>query len=262
MRRFTLRRKRCYTSLFAALETAPADATVTRRELARWQCAQDNVSALSVESGALFVRFLAALESNGDVAELRVVELRARLIEALQEDVARRRPRAPGLTIFEALDPDFLPPQALDEWLKWYDHLVFQVTREDELVHQRVTWLMQFEGFLFTAFGFILAARTELTPKPLLLVLLGTISMVGFTGAFAVQRGVRSAHLVLDALKRAYLASFERFKATHVRPFGKHSQHRQLVSAVLPWTLMSAWLSIQLMLLYRLVMHHWNSGGP
>jgi hypothetical protein len=249
-----LEREERYASLIAALEGAHADVVGTRHELARWQCAHGNVAALSSVSGELFVTLLAALESNSEV----VVVLRARLVEALQEDLALRRPRAPALAIVEALDPDFVPPLELNEWRKWYDHLVFQVTREDELVHQRLTWLMQFQGFLFTAFGFILASRSDFTPKPLLLVLLGMISSVGLAGAFAVQRGVRSAHLVLDSLKRAYLASFERFKTSHVRPFGKHSEHRQLVSSMLPWTMMIAWVSIQLALLWRLLVYHWR----
>lgn len=256
-----MKREDRYAALIAALEGASVDVDGTRRELARWQCAHGNVVSLSRESGPLFVDLLAALEGSASLevpGENGVTALRERLEGALREDLMLGRPAAPALATVEALDPDFLPPHDLDEWRKWYDHLSFQVTREDELVHQRLTWLMQFQGFLFTAFGFILAARSDFTPKPLLLVMLGMISSVGLAGAFAVQRGVRSAHLVLDSLKRAYLASYERFKTSHVRPFGKHSEHRQLVSAMLPWTMMIAWAFIQLALLWRLVLHHWR----
>lgn len=256
-----MQREDRYAALISALEGASVDAAGTRRELARWQCAHGNVVSLSSESGSLFVRLLTALESHAPLEMSRqseVAALCARLVDALREDLTCARPAAPALTTFDALDPDFLPPHDLDEWRRWYDHLTFQVTREDELVHQRLTWLMQFQGFLFTAFGFILAARSDFTPKPLLLVMLGMISSVGFAGAFAVQRGVHSAHVVLDSLKRAYLASYERFKIAHVRPFGKHSEHRQMVSAMLPWTMMIAWAFIQLALLWRLVLHHWR----
>ena len=240
-----------YATLIALLQQLHPGPVELRRALARWQCQAGNLEALSSESGGLFVRLLRALEAGAEAAQLR-----AAVLECLRQDLAKRRPRAPRRAAAEALDPDFVPPEELKDWRVWYDHLIYQVSREDELVHQRLTWLMQFEGFLFTAFGFILAARAELTPQPLQLAFMGLISSVGLAGAFAVQRGVRSAHLVLDSLKRSYLASFERYKTSHVRPFGKHSEHRQLVSVMLPWTMMSAWGLIQLTLLYRVFVYH------
>lgn len=245
------RRTRRYASLFGLLQQLQPGPLELRRALARWQCEAGNLEALSVESGELFVRLLRALEAGGEAPQLR-----AAVLECLRQDLAKQRPPAPGRAAAEALDPDCVPPEELHEWRTWYEHLIYQVAREDELVHQRLTWLMQFEGFLFTAFGFILAARVELTPQPLQLAFMGLISSVGLAGAFAVQRGVHSAHLVLDSLKRAYLASFERYKTSHVRPFGKHSEHRQLVSVMLPWTMMSAWGLIQLTLLYRIFIYH------
>jgi hypothetical protein len=170
------------------------------------------------------------------------------LCEALVSSLARDL--APAATvrayrgaIAAELDPIFIPPDERSAWRRWYKDLSYQVAREDELVHQRLTWMMQFEGFLFTAFSIAVGGR-EPVPHVLRLALVTLIPIVGLSGAYAVHRGVRSAHRVLDALERAYLASLERFKASHVRPFGRHTEHRQFASLVFPWIMIGAWALI------------------
>jgi hypothetical protein len=182
------------------------------------------------------------------------------LREALVTSLARDLAPPPTVRAYRGataaeLDPIFIPPDERPAWRRWYKDLSYQVAREDELVHQRLTWMMQFEGFLFTAFSIAVGGR-EPAPHVLRLALLALIPIVGLSGAYAVHRGVRSAHRVLDALERAYLASLERFKASHVRPFGRHTEHRQFASLVFPWIMISAWT---LILIAELCL--WFSGG-
>jgi hypothetical protein len=168
------------------------------------------------------------------------------LLDALHVDLAERRPHAGDNAVLYALDPVFLPPDEPRAWAHWYEQLSSQIAREDELVNQRLLWMMQCEGFLFTAFGITLGAHVEPTPHLLKIAMLLLIPIVGFSGAFAVQRGVASAHRVLDSLKRAYLASLQRYKTSHVRPFGRYAEHRQLVSSMFPWIMMGAWALVLL----------------
>jgi len=42
-----------------------------------------------------------------------------------------------------------------------YDALVHQITREDNLVSNRINWFLAFQGFLYAATGAIISSKLE-----------------------------------------------------------------------------------------------------
>jgi len=169
-----------------------------------------------------------------------VCNLRDGLLESLVTDLAQRRPQVTSEAAWVRLDPDFLPPDDPAKWQHWYERLCLQAMHEDELIHQRLTWMMQFEGFLFTAFCLSFAAKTD--QSVLRTVVLAVVPAVGISGAYAALRGVQAAHSVLDSHKRAYLSSLQRFKNSSVRPFSKIMP--KLVSSMFPNIIVAAWTLI------------------
>lgn len=251
-----------YAQLEAALRPGVLDLPELRRRMLRWQCEPGNLDVLSSESGRRYVQLVRALElmqergqsidrdvppafTNDCERVACVCSLREALILSLRASLTEKVDRSSARELSAALDPTFLPPDEPAEWRAWYDQLRYQVSREDELVHQRLTWMMQFEGFLFAAFGIAVAGRDPMS-HALREVLLVLVPIVGLGGAYAVRHGVRSAHRVLETLERAYLASLTLYKTRHVRPFGRHSEHRQIASAIFPWITLAAWALILL----------------
>jgi hypothetical protein len=114
--------------------------------------------------------------------------------------------------------------------------------------------MMQFQAFLFAAYGLIASRpRDNTLDVGALLQLL--IPCIGWFGAFAANRGVTCAHEAVNALKSAYLASLDKYKLSHLRPFGAHSQHNDglFISATFPRTMMLIWVFILLFVVAKQV---------
>lgn len=126
-------------------------------------------------------------------------------------------------------------PSVLPDWVEKLSH---QVEREDGLVNQRVTWMIQLEGFLFAG----LALKHGEVQKPLLLVL----SVIGITSAFTTLRGVRAARRALDDLVEAFESIPQQARQYLVRPFGQreHNDDGKVTSAALPIVIIIAWVGL------------------
>lgn len=101
----------------------------------------------------------------------------------------------------------------------WYLQLARQIEREDHLVNQRLTWMMQFEGFLFAALGFTLrdesSSASSLTP---------ILAFAGISIAILTFRSISNAYAAIEELKTVYLGLPG--KEYRVRPFGGRAAYR------------------------------------
>jgi hypothetical protein len=137
----------------------------------------------------------------------------------------------------------------------WYAQLAGQVAREDGLVGQRLTWLMQFEGLLFTAFGFVAKADAEF--KYMVHCLWLVLPIAGMTTAYTTFRGVNAAQMVLEELKNAYANLSEADLRRLVRPFGgvRTRQAGLHTGRALPVAIGFTWLIIWLFECVYLLTH-------
>jgi hypothetical protein len=135
-------------------------------------------------------------------------------------------------------DVTMQPPSDPKELSDWVGNLAHQVEREDGLVHQRVTWMIQLEGFLFA--GLALKERTP--PIPLLVVM----ALVGITCACTTLLGVSAARRALNDLVVAFETIPEETRRHLVRPFGrrKDNSYGKITSAALPMVIVAAWLGL------------------
>jgi hypothetical protein len=80
--------------------------------------------------------------------------------------------------------------------------LAERVKHEEELINRRLTWMLLFQGFLFTAA--VSAAKNDLASR------LGTIiPWVGFASAFLTFLGVLGAYRSIDTSRRGSHSSKE-----------------------------------------------------
>lgn len=88
-----------------------------------------------------------------------------------------------------------------EKLLKEYDILRRQVEHEDNLVIQRLNWLLVANGFLFVAFAQILATE-KITNKLVPLLGIGCISIMvtifSLVGLFAAFNALRSLHEAIE----------------------------------------------------------------
>src|SRR5450432_1880188 len=85
---------------------------------------------------------------------------------------------------------------------EWYESLARQVEREDNLVSQRLTWLLTFEAFLFTGFGWA-ATSSGGTPPGIQILKVATILLptVGILAAVFAWIGVENSRDAAQRLK-------------------------------------------------------------
>jgi hypothetical protein len=128
------------------------------------------------------------------------------------------------------------PERNSEQFYEWYKQLTYQIDREDGLIHQRLTWMMQIEGLLFTALGFAATGHADDTLRAALLVVL---PIVGTATALLVFFGVAAARATIDGLRVRYRMA-ERFTEL-VPPCGDGGL---VTSSWLPWVVIFAWVAL------------------
>ena len=117
-----------------------------------------------------------------------------------------------------------------------------QITKEEGLIHNRITWMLTFQGFLFAAV--VLSAKSDVDPilGPLLR---RTIPVVALVSAVLGLIGVRAAYISINNIK-AFLAWYEKEYPQPVKPpaFGTPmaSKLGRVTSHGLPVLVILAWL--------------------
>ncbi|MBO9512572.1 MAG: hypothetical protein J7549_00525 [Variovorax sp.] len=112
-----------------------------------------------------------------------------------------------------------------------YDYVVAQVSREDGLIHNRMTWTLQLNGFLFAALALLKvvppgAKATAESLQPWVVdYLLGAIPFTGLVITFSGWAGIWGANWQLWYLTRMYAERVEGAakKRAWPRPFGSRS---------------------------------------
>ena len=119
------------------------------------------------------------------------------------------------------------PPPASaprEEVKDWYDSLANQIAREDNIVSQRLTWLMTFEGLLFASFGLSASGKeTDIPTAPQALrAALVVLPVVGTLAAATAAIGIEMARGAGQELVNLYKnwRKADPRVAYFVRPFG------------------------------------------
>ncbi|EFL52318.1 conserved hypothetical protein [Solidesulfovibrio fructosivorans JJ]] len=92
----------------------------------------------------------------------------------------------------------------------FYEHTRNQIQHEDNLINQRVVWLLQVNGFLFAAYAFTLVAQSNTSCKATtgftLLVVFSRfiLSFVGIILSFMLKRGISAAEKSIDELVKSW----------------------------------------------------------
>ena len=122
-----------------------------------------------------------------------------------------------------------------------YEYVAHQIEREDGLIHNRLTWMLTTQGFLFTAL-ILIGQRSQVSNIMFdllidIIPLTGVIlSLMGFVGVFA-------AYLAISDLKKWWKRMIY---IKYPRPFGGKQAHRLGLapSLLLPVLLGLIWLDI------------------
>lgn len=131
-----------------------------------------------------------------------------------------------------------------------YEYIAHQINREDGLVNNRMTWVLQLNGFLFAALALVAKDLDKLFQTFFSIA----VPSVGIAVTFA---GIVSIRAAQDQIKELMaLWSKERFP-DWPRPFGQPDTHRlsKLVLYLPLWALLASWSA----LLFRVLMHGSNA---
>jgi hypothetical protein len=99
---------------------------------------------------------------------------------------------------------------------EWYDSIVRQIEREDELVNQRLTWLMQFEGLMFAGLGLVSRPDAEYLTQTVMIV----FPVMGFLVALSAMGAIRDARKTASQLKQEYEKWEKKNGRKWAKPFG------------------------------------------
>jgi hypothetical protein len=145
---------------------------------------------------------------------------------------------------------------------EFYDAISHQIEREDGLVNQRITWLMQFEGLLFAGIGLFHLNATPSGGKYETLAM-KAFPAAGIAAAVVAGFGIQGARDAANELKNSYVVRFGSQKEKWVPPFwgpvtrdDEHRLRRTLkflgaqlgdYSRALPWIIGLTWAYLFLM---------------
>jgi hypothetical protein len=147
--------------------------------------------------------------------------------------------------------PDALP-KIRDK--SWYDAISYQIEREDGLVNQRLTWLMQFEGFMFAALGLI--SKISDDGRYIVQTIMTGLPVVGILAAISASFAIGDARNAAKILKKSYEEQATVESCKWPKPFGGESGYSAMsfvrdYSRALPLLVIGAWIYV----LYRYVYH-------
>jgi hypothetical protein len=118
-----------------------------------------------------------------------------------------------------------------------YEYIAHQINREDTLINNRMTWVLQLNGFIFASMAL---AGKEL---PLLYQRYFTLALptIAFIATFAGLLSIKAAFRQLDYLKDLWKPALY---PNWPRPYGdlQSSRHGSLGAIVLLWVLLASWL--------------------
>ena len=117
-----------------------------------------------------------------------------------------------------------------------YDNIVNQIAQENLLTHNRLTWVLQINGFLFAALALI---KID-TPLNIKIFASYVLPIVGIVISLAGYWGVKAAHAQKEYLKSLWV---ELRLNDFVRPFGvdKTKHFGRLTSLAIPGVLIFSW---------------------
>jgi hypothetical protein len=110
-----------------------------------------------------------------------------------------------------------LPSLGSQDYLELHRTINEQIRREQELIQQRITWILTFQGFLFASYGVALQATNN--NKIVAADFLQALPIAGLVTAFSVLVGVLAAFRQVNAHKREWLAYEQEILLKAVKPF-------------------------------------------
>lgn len=100
-------------------------------------------------------------------------------------------------------------------YYKYYEYLRDEIQREDELTHQRITWIINLNSFLINAFGILLVFSWDHLPPDIALmrrVAIIVVGIVGLTSAVNSITGISAARRSLEEVKIRWERLNEKWK--------------------------------------------------
>jgi hypothetical protein len=143
----------------------------------------------------------------------------------------------------------------------WYEQISKQIEREDGLINQRLTWMMQIQAFLFA--GLAVLAKIEGGNIALQTAVGSAVLAIGLSSAVFGGRGVRAALASLESLRRRYLEMPVAERRCLVRPFGARRVHQNKkdLALRLPAVLITVWIAAAVIFLaIALGLPKWKRG--
>jgi ABC-type sugar transport system permease subunit len=149
------------------------------------------------------------------------------------------------------------------EWDKFKDPLIVdwdrvreQIVHEDDLIHQRMTWLITANAFLFGGFFLVLQAMKGQPTEtalvlPLAQLILYILPFVGMLLSATVWRAVRAAMRQIEKVDQWWTLRLEGLsddeRCRHPQLIGVREQwvdHHFLIASLIPFTLVWTWVGV------------------
>lgn len=130
------------------------------------------------------------------------------------------------------------------DYLEAHKRASDQITKEEGLIHNRITWMLTFQGFLFAAI--VLSANSNVDHR-LGALLRGVIPWLALASAGLAFIGVRAGYISINTIKK-FLLDYEVEHKPSVKPpafgnptastMGRMTSHGLPLLVILAWSIL------------------------
>lgn len=167
-------------------------------------------------------------ERHDEAADAREAAVSLNVAGPGVSDAIVRLTNAISKRLEEGLEKEDVGASRKAEVKQQYDYIAAQVSREDGLIHNRMTWTLQLNGFLFAALALMKLSpsgegrNVEIVAPWLVEFLLGALPLAGLGITVSGWLGVRGAIGQLKYLCREYVRNVQSHAIENKwpRPFG------------------------------------------
>jgi hypothetical protein len=129
----------------------------------------------------------------------------------------------------------------------FYDYTTQQIERENDLINNRLSWMLTFQGFLFAALALVVNKDTE---PAVGLIFKNVLPIIGIAVALLAFLGVLAAYISIDNIKQKWKKQLgnQQYPPAHGTPLasflGRITSYGIPISIVIAWLLIRSGLTL------------------
>lgn len=131
------------------------------------------------------------------------------------------------------------------EFQKFYEYTTQRIKQETDLINNRLSWMLTFQGFLFASITLVLRKDTDQAVSSILKIMIPIIGIVvallTLTGITAAYRAIRKVRLKLESneqLKKEYEQYPPAYGDMLARTLGRVTSYGLPLSLAITWVIL------------------------